>query len=476
MNTATATPVDTASDPRLDRYKVQLVLIDSIKPSPENDDIYGEIEYDNAMGNLIDSIREHGLGDPLLVTQDGYILSGHRRHYALLRLGYTEVPVMAVPILREDNLEYHRHLVAYNPQRTKTVASVLKETLLRDNDGASTYAAIEERRQASMSVEVDFMQVDGDKEIKDVSDSQQEFLEAAQKVIDNLDEGGFLPASLRQIHYCLLNDPPLKQTPERSTKGSEHYRYQNDKESYDALGRLLKSARYHDHIPMDCLDDTTRPQRTFGGFDSVHQYVEQEIKCFLTGFHRNRQGGQPRHIEVFAEKNTLHTIMERACKEYYVPFTIARGFASIPVWRDIAERFALSGKERMTLIVISDYDPSGLGLADDAIKSLKLHGVPVDGHRVAVNREQIEELGLVGDYNPAKKTDKRYEAFLEKTGGDTRTWEVEALPLEYIVEQVKAAIEASMDLEIFEGVCEEERNDCDELCRIKSELAESMEI
>ena len=34
MSTAT-------TDPRLDRYSVQLVPIDSIKPSPENDETYG---------------------------------------------------------------------------------------------------------------------------------------------------------------------------------------------------------------------------------------------------------------------------------------------------------------------------------------------------------------------------------------------------------------------------------------------------
>ena len=70
-------------DPRLDRYAVQFVLINSIKPSPENDDIYGEIELDNAMEILIESIRENDLEQPLLLTQDDYVLSGHRRLFAL---------------------------------------------------------------------------------------------------------------------------------------------------------------------------------------------------------------------------------------------------------------------------------------------------------------------------------------------------------------------------------------------------------
>ena len=75
------------------------------------------------------------------------------------------------------------------------------------------------------------------------------------------------------------------------------------------------------------------------------QFVQQEIDIFLTGFHRNRQLDQSRHIEVFGEKNTIFTEISRACPEYYVPFSLGRGFCSIPVWRDMAKRFRASGKE-----------------------------------------------------------------------------------------------------------------------------------
>jgi len=217
-----------------------------------------------------------------------------------------------------------------------------------------------------------------------------------------------------------LNDPPLKQTPRRSKFNPEHYRYRNDRDSYNSLVDLLTSARYHGQVSMTCIDDPTRPQKTWGGFESVSEFVSQETDNFLLGFHRDRQQDQPRHIEVFGEKATLYRIIERACAEYYVPFSIGRGFCSIPVWRDIARRFRESGKRCMTLIIVSDYDPEGLELADDAIRSLGLHGVPVDGHRIAVTGEQIEELGLAEDFNPAKETSSRFNSFVERTG-DTKT-------------------------------------------------------
>lgn len=364
-------------------------------------------------------------------------------------------------------------MIEYNPQRVKSVGAVLGEALLRDNNAADTYAAIKRRREASMTVNADFMVVEGAKEIESISAKQQEFLAAIQHVIEQL--RGYWPLSIRQIHYRLLNDPPLRQTPKRSRVGAERWRYKNDDSSYDALVRLLKSARYLGKVSMTCIDDPTRPQKTFGGFDSVSEFVQQEIEGFLTGFNRDRQQSQPRHIEVFGEKNTLYKMLQRACSQYYVPFSIGRGYCSIPVWRDMERRFRQSGKERMTLIIVSDFDPAGLGLADDAIRSLKLHRIPVDGHRIAVTREQIEELGLADDFNPAKEDGGKRAAFVERTG-DTKTWEVEALPPDYLVEQIKAAIEANMDMEVYEQVCEQEEEDCGELCRIREQIAGQMEF
>ena len=448
--------------------------IGSITPSPENDQVYGEILHDEAMEALIDSIRRKGLDEPILLTEDRFILSGHRRYYAVGCLGWKEVPVrVKAGIRRQGNDQYHRDLADYNPQRVKTVGSLLREAMLRNNDAADTYAAIEERREASLRVDADFMVVDGAKEITEISERRQEFLAAVQGVIESL--RSYWPLSIRQIHYRLLNDPPLKQTPKRSTKAAEHYRYRNDDSSYNSLVDLLTPARYHGHISMTCIDDPTRPQTTHGGWNSVSGFVCSEIDEFLIGFHRNRQQDQPRHVEVFGEKNTLQRMLERACNEYYVPFSIGRGFCSIPVWRDMANRFRQSGKEQMTLIVVSDFDPEGLALADDAIRSLGLWGVPVDGHRIAVTREQIDELGLAEDFNPAKETSSRYNAFVDRTG-DTRTWEVEALPPDYLVDRIKAAIEANMDLEVYERVCEQEREDCEELCRIRQEIASQLEF
>lgn len=470
MSTTAAIKMANGANP----YQVVWLPIDEIRPSPENDQIYGAIQHDEQMAALIDSIRRRQLlADPIRLTQDKYVMSGHRRLYAVRWLGWRKVPCFITKgEFRAGSTDYHKVLAEFNPQRIKTPGSLLREALLRDT-GADTYAAIEERREAALNVDAEFMEVDGSKEITPISDRRMPFLKAVQDVIERL--RSYWPLSIRQIHYQLLNKPPLKQLPQRSRFDREHYRYKNDDSSYNSLVDLLSSARYSGQVSMTCIDDPTRPQKTWGGFDSVSDFVQDEVDGFLTGYHRDRQQDQPRHIEVFAEKNTLFKIVSRACTEYYVPFSIGRGFCTIPVWRDIAKRFHQSGKERMTLIVISDYDPEGLELADDAIRSLELHKIPVDGHRIAVTREQIEELGLAEDFNPAKESSSRFQSFVDRTG-DTKTWECEALPPDYLVEQIKAAIEANMDMEVFGQVCDEEERDCDRLAEVREQIASQLKF
>jgi hypothetical protein len=57
---------------------VQVWPIGKIRPAPENDDIYRAISVDD-VADLMRSIREHGIQEPLLVSSDGFIISGHRR-------------------------------------------------------------------------------------------------------------------------------------------------------------------------------------------------------------------------------------------------------------------------------------------------------------------------------------------------------------------------------------------------------------
>jgi hypothetical protein len=59
------------------------------------------------------------------------------------------------------------------------------------------------------------------------------------------------------------------------------------------------------------------------------EFFHQESKNFLKGFWRNRQQSQPAHIEIFAEKLTVQSILVNIAKEYTIPLTITRGMSTL---------------------------------------------------------------------------------------------------------------------------------------------------
>ncbi len=73
---------------------VSTVNLWHIKPAPENDTLYRPVDSeDPEIVALAESIRKHGLREPIVVSADGYILSGHRRYTACESVGLLEVPV-----------------------------------------------------------------------------------------------------------------------------------------------------------------------------------------------------------------------------------------------------------------------------------------------------------------------------------------------------------------------------------------------
>jgi hypothetical protein len=123
----------------LDKYRVTMVPLKDIIPSPENDELYGEIVHDEQMDALIESIKKRGLEEPLILTSGNHIIAGHRRFYAVEALGWKLVPCRYRSDIDWANThDFHSILAEYNPQRIKSVGSLLKEALLREESPSAT--------------------------------------------------------------------------------------------------------------------------------------------------------------------------------------------------------------------------------------------------------------------------------------------------------------------------------------------------
>ncbi|SRR6266540_39782 len=390
----------------LRRYAVELVPLRQIKPSPENEEIYGPINFDTdtELQGIVDSIKRLGLEEPLILTADNYILSGHRRFVAVQHLGWVQVPVRFAKVRRSKSTDYHRLLAQYNPQRVKSVAALLSEEFLKSETSLSD-GDFRARHYEKGKVEAEFIKVQGSKLIDPIGERQEEFLAAAIDVINRLES--FWPLSVRQIHYKLLNNPPLTQV---TKDRSERWRYRNDKSSYNKLSGLLVSARYEGHVSLDVLDDPTRISQDyeFGTWDSTAQFIKEETKGFLSGYQRHRLEGQRNHVELLIEKNTLLNVVKPVADRFMLPYNVNRGYGNPSLWRKMENRFLDSNAKRFILLTISDHDPEGFDLIDDATRSLRdLHDVPVEVVRVGLTIQQIEQQGAPPNF--AKETSSRFK-------------------------------------------------------------------
>ncbi|MGC9261574.1 MAG: ParB/RepB/Spo0J family partition protein, partial [Phycisphaerae bacterium] len=90
----------------IEKPETGLVLfsINAIQPAPENDKVYAPVNSDDpAFIAFAADIKEHGIMNPLLVSADHYIISGHRRYAAAKACGFRTVPCRISGVSRAES-------------------------------------------------------------------------------------------------------------------------------------------------------------------------------------------------------------------------------------------------------------------------------------------------------------------------------------------------------------------------------------
>ena len=95
----------------------ELIEVDKLKPHPRNDEIYGDPRLSQDFSAFVQDVKENGI-HPLIVADDMTIIGGHRRYFAALRLGISEVD--AVIFRYETELDKLAALIADNNVRIKS--------------------------------------------------------------------------------------------------------------------------------------------------------------------------------------------------------------------------------------------------------------------------------------------------------------------------------------------------------------------
>jgi hypothetical protein len=434
----------------------------------QNEDVYKPVDSsDPRIVELAESIREHGLLTPITITTDGVILSGHRRHCAARLAGLETVPVVVDAIASNDP-EFLARLVAANKQREKTLDEVLAESVVESKPEEAYRELLLHRHKRSQIDTTNRMAVGVAAKRCKLTKATQPHVDAIMAVLERLED--FWPLSVRQIHYQLLNDPPLR----HASKPDSVYR--NDDKSYSRTTDVCLRARLEGLIPWEAIHDPTRPVTQWSGARSAGDFIRREFDGFLKGYYRDLMQSQPNHIEVVGEKNTVESVLRPVCSDYTIPLTISRGFCSGPPRKEIADRFERSGKEKLVLILLTDHDPDGTAIAQSMAASMQdefgIGWRRFHAERAALTHDQVKRLGLPPSTERAKATSSNYGKFVSQFGSDV--YELEAVPPVTLQQLLRDTINAVIDHDAFQQEMVQERVDAAEIANVRKRVQAAM--
>jgi len=430
---------------------VHVRRLDDLQPAQVNDRLYKPIDgTDPDLRALAALIGKQGLLEPIVITQDDVIVSGHRRRAASQLAGLSAVPVRIIPIVSTD-VRFVELLASFNSQRVKTLAEQTREAVVLSDPTAAYQKLIAYRRQvATVDFQIGQLDVGIKRQRKTISAAKRPFLDSIIAVVNKLKP--YWPLTDRQIHYQLLNDPPLRHS------GKPTSRYANDLNNYKDVCDMLTRARLAGEISWGAVSDATRPITLWRCHANPSPFIRKELDELFCGYSRDLLQSQPIHIEVVAEKMTVQSIVERVTRDYCIPTTIGRGYSSIRPRFDLARRFQRSGKERLVVLFVSDFDPEGESIAESFARSLRddfgiANITPV---KVALTADQVMTLGLP-PVMKAKAGSSRRKGFVDRNG--EHVFELEALAPERLQGFLRAAIEGVLDLALFHAEVDRERQD-----------------
>ena len=420
---------------------MRLVSISEIKISGLNERIYRPISNDDpAIQELASSIEKDGILDPLVLSEDFYIISGHRRYAASQLAGLTMLPCFIRKGVKKDSDEFLKLLREFNRHRVKGVEEYLRESIIDVSDTrVDTELNLIIDRARRSYIEDEPMEIVGKKVRAEITQAKYPFLKAIIRVVQD-----------RKPYWPL-----------------------SDRASYQALCELLTRARLKEYIPWQAIADPTRPVTQWDVYPSVEPFIHEQMGAFLQGYWRDYTKSQPHHIEIIGEKNTLQSIIQPVAMDFCIPVTIGRGYSSLQPRYELSQRYKNSGKNKLVLLILSDHDPDGDEIAQSFCRSMRddfdienIHPV-----RVALTKEQVELLRLP-PIMQAKTTSNNYAKFVTKHGHDV--FELEAVPPENLQQILKAAILSVVDIDALNREREQEQSDKVEIQKRKRLIMDAM--
>jgi hypothetical protein len=250
--------------------------------------------------------------------------------------------------------------------------------------------------------------------------------------------------SLRQLYYQLVSRDYIE----------------NTVKSYKRIGALVSDARLAGLVDWGMIEDRGREVVANYHFTST----AQAVRAVARSYYIDHWQDQPCYVEVMVEKDALSGILEPVCRELDVHFTANKGYSSSTALYEASKRIVAASAEgrEVHLFYLGDHDPSGIDMTRDIVDRLATFTrdrISIETRRLALNWDQVQDWRP--PENPAKETDSRYTAYVDKFGFSS--WELDAVEPATLAGLVRDAVDVLIDHAALADVLELEENGTDRL-------------
>jgi hypothetical protein len=409
---------------------------------------------DDRLLDLANDIAVNGLLEPLVISQDGTIISGNTRFKACKYLGMESVEVRVLDVYDGD-VRFAQLAKSFNNHRRKTDAEIFREFDLVE-------LTPEQYQQAYKTSEANFDIYEGAiVQRKDFTKYDQPLIDAIQNIIKNSE----YTLTLRAVHYKLLNYGVKIQR--------DQHKYSNKPKDYAYLSVVATKMRVFGVIPFHNLTDNTRKIEQRAIYQDATYYTDLVLENLFSGYFRNLLQTQDRFYAVVCEKETMSGALDKFCATYGLPCGYMKGSASIDSIYKLVRMNERNGSKPLHLFILTDFDPAGIEIQDSLLRILERDfRITPTYTRVGITQEQVIEYKLPPDVD-VKLSDTRAKKFITKYK-TINAYELEAMDTGDLMRILNEAVLSCIDIERFNHEHDEYTLDINKLNVQKKRVLEAL--
>lgn len=253
----------------------------------------------------------------------------------------------------------------------------------------------------------------------------QRIIGLANQLLEGYSKAG-IQVTLRSLYYRFVAKGWFPDDRKWVLKGKKWIKHpsgtKNAEPNYKWLGGIIEDARLAGLVDWTHLQDLTRRLQSWENFDSAEDALQQLSETYELDMWAH----QKYRPEIWIEKDALVGVIRGVCSDNYLPYFSCRGYTSVTAMWKASMRLRQYATEGYTPVILhfGDHDPSGIDMSRDiADRLFKTFMADIEFDRLALNLDQID---ADTPSDPAKVTDSRYKAYVERFGVED-CWELDGM-------------------------------------------------